>query len=152
AALVEKIGSKDGQLLAPVRGLVEQASTTLQLRLKDVRELLDGELDPSRSTSTLGRALKQRDELVDPEQSDSVQAVRVAAVHDVVDEGGALGKAVAESVGDAIKPLADQIDRLALQMAGAAAADRALQGTTMKGTPYEEEIVAELQGFLARLG
>jgi hypothetical protein len=152
AALTRKIGTEDGQVLAPVRAFVERASEAVQMRLKDVREVLDGELDPAKTTSTLGRALKELDQLLDAERTDSIQGVLVAAVREVADEGGMLSKSVKACVTDAVKPLAEQIERLGQQIAGADAAEEALLATTKKGAPYEEEIVCELQDWAARIG
>jgi hypothetical protein len=152
AALTRKIGTEEGQVLAPVRGFVERASQVVEIRLKDVRELLTGDLDPAKTTSTLGRALKELDQLLDPERTDSIQGVLVSAVRDVADEGGMLSKSVKACVNDAIKPLAEQIDRLGQQIAGVDAAEDALLATTKKGAPYEEEIVGELQDWAARIG
>ena len=151
-ALLGKIGADDGQVLAPVRGFVERASETVNSRLKDVREMLDGELDPAKTTSTLGRALKGLNELLDADRTDSVQGVLTEAVRQVTADGGALSRSVKACVGDAVKPLAEQIERLGQQFAGTQAAEEAVRATTKKGAPYEEEVVTELQAWGASVG
>ena len=52
-ALLAKIGTGDGQLLAPIKGLIAEASQSTSARLNDVRTLLSQDLDPSRDSSTI---------------------------------------------------------------------------------------------------
>ncbi len=56
-ALLSKIGTDNGQVLAPVKSLIETSSATAKTRLDEVRNLLTNDLDPRSGTSTLGLAL-----------------------------------------------------------------------------------------------
>lgn len=152
AEFAAKMGDGDGQVLAPVRVLIEGVNTSLTDRIKDVRELLAEDLDPARATSTLGSALSKVGELFDPQRKDSIQSVLADAVRQLADGDGALATAVKTWVGQAVEPLEDEVNRLARQMASADAVDDALQNTTKKGTPYELQVVDELQAWGARMG
>lgn len=82
-------------------------------RLKEVRELYRRKIDPGKNTTILGGALQALKEVLDPKRSDSVQGVIDAAVRTVTGEDGRLAKAVKAVVADAVKPLADEVDKLA---------------------------------------
>jgi len=45
-ALVKKIGTGDGEILSPIKTLVNAASDTAKDRLKEVQDLLSQEIDP----------------------------------------------------------------------------------------------------------
>ncbi len=93
-ALLEKIGSGDGQLLAPVKGLIAEASQATTARINEVRTLLSQDLDPSKDTSTIGKALHKLRDLLDPKRTDSVQAAIDGAVKAVAAENGTLATAM----------------------------------------------------------
>lgn len=155
-AIVEKdlagrLGADDGQVLAPFRTHVDATSRTLTERVNDVRDLLK-EVDPERSTSTLGRALNQLKDLLDPRRSDSVQGSLAEAVRDITGEDGRLAKAVASKVDEAVRPLKEAISRLERQSAAAEAVEEALSGTTKKGSPYEEEVLGEVLTWSKAMG
>jgi len=144
-ALLEKIGTKNGQVLAPVEQTVNAASKAMQDKMKEVRAVLDKDIDPAKETSTLGRALSTVKQLLDPKRSDSVQKTLEEAVKSVTKRDGALAKVVKEVVADTIKPLADEVDALAKEVRGQEAAEEALSQTTQKGLDYEDEVVEQLQ-------
>jgi hypothetical protein len=150
--LVKKLGTGDGQVLAPVQRSVEGVSRTLTERVGEVRELLSEKIDPDKRSSVLGRALSRIGDLLDPARGDSVQAILTKAVEGVSGRDGNLAKCVRETVSEAVKPLADEVNRLAKQMAAGEAADEAILGTTLKGHSFEEEVVAELQRWAAGTG
>ncbi|MGH9895110.1 MAG: hypothetical protein ACREA0_24630, partial [bacterium] len=143
--LLEKLGTDDGQVLAPVRRSVENVSQALGERVTEVREILSEKIDPDKRSSVLGRALGRMGDLLDPARADSVQAVITKAVESVSRQDGSLAACVRDTVAEAVKPLADEVNRLAKQMAADEAAHEALQGTTKKGTSFEEQVVADLQ-------
>lgn len=144
-ALVAKIGINEGQVLAPIHLLVDEASRTTTEKLREVRDLLSHEIDPAKETSTLGKVLRDLRYLLDPKRNDSVQGAIESAVKGVTAEDGALAKAVRAVVGDAVKPLSDELDRLAKEIRGQEAAAEALEQTTQKGATYEDQVVLELQ-------
>ena len=146
-ALLEKIGTKNGQVLAPAEQTVNAASKAMQDKMKEVRAVLDKDIDPAKETSTLGRALNTVKQLLDPKRSDSVQSTLEEAVKSVTKRDGALAKVVKEVVADTIKPLADEVDALAKEVRGQEAAEEALSQTTKKGLDYEDEVVEQLQGW-----
>jgi len=146
-ALIEKIGSNEGQILAPIKSAVNDTAKALQDRVKDVRELLFQEVDPSKETTTLGKALRTLRDILDPRRSDSVQAVVETAISRVTTEDGALAKSVKAVVSESVKPLADEVTKLAMEIRGQEAAEEALAQTSAKGATYEEEVVARLQSW-----
>jgi len=143
--LVGKIGSDDGQVLSPIRQLVEQVSLTNTQRIDDVKNLLSQEIDPSRETSTIGRTLGELKKLLNPEWDGSVQKSFQLAVEGVTASNGTLSQSVKEVVSEAIRPLADEVDRLGKEIRGKREAESIIEQTTLKGEPYELEIVEMLQ-------
>jgi len=142
-ALVAKIGSSNGQVLAPIKEMIETASKVSTDRVKEVRTLLTQEIDPDKETTTLGKALRTLRNLLDPKRSDSVQNTLEEAVKTVTGRDGALARAVKEVVGEAIKPVATELDKLAKEVRGREAAEEALEQTTKKGPDYENEVLED---------
>lgn len=56
-----------------------------------------------------------------------------------------LAKTVKEVVADTVRPLANEIDKLAKEIRGQEAAEEALEQTTKKGMCFEEEVLEDLQ-------
>lgn len=150
--LLATLGTRDGQVLAPVQRLVEDASRATAERLREVRGLFAEELDPEREASTLGRALRDLRALLDPRRTDSVQGCFASAVGVVAEPDGPLARSVRSAVSDAIRPLAHEVDRLGRQLCGAEAAAEALLDTPRKGASYEAEVVETLQRWLGSVG
>jgi hypothetical protein len=151
-ALVEKIGTNNGQVLAPLREMIDTATKLTTDKVKEVRTLLTQEIDPDKETTTLGKALKTLRNLLDPKRSDSVQSLLEQAVKTVTCKDGALAKAVKEVVAEAVNPLATEVDKLTKEVRGQEAAAEALEQTTLKGTPYEEEVTGILQAWARAAG
>lgn len=150
--LIEQLGTDDGQVLAPVQHLVDEVATVLTERLNGVRDLISDKIDPEKRSSTLGQALGALKDLLDPGRSDSIQSVLEEAVVDVASENGALVASVKVTVTEAMKPLADEVNRLGKQIAASDAAEEALRHTTKKGTPFEEQVVVDLQARASSIG
>jgi DNA repair exonuclease SbcCD ATPase subunit len=150
--LMGKIGTEEGQVLAPVQDLIRSVSQTTTLRINEVRDLLSQEIDPSKETSTLGKVLKNLKDLLDPGRIDSIQGSLGNAIKAVTSEDGTLAKAVKAVVAEAIKPLGDEIDRLSKEIRGQEAAMEALQETIEKGLSYEHEILEKLQDWSKFVG
>lgn len=151
-ALVAKIGTNNGQVLAPLKEMIETASRVSNDRVKEVRTLLTQEIDPDKETTTLGKALKTLRNLLDPKRSDSVQSTLEQAVKAVTGKDGSLARAVKEVVAEAVKPVASELDKLAKEVRGQEAAEEALEQTTQKGSSYENEVLEELQQWAALVG
>jgi hypothetical protein len=116
--LVAKIGTEEGQVLAPVQALVNDVSKAASDKVRDLRELLECEIDPTKHTTTLGRALQTLRELLNPIRTDSVQGSFDAAMKQVTGENGTLAAAVKKVVSESLKPLVDQVDALTEQKRG----------------------------------
>jgi hypothetical protein len=145
--LAAKIGVGDGQVLAPVHAMVNEASRAMTERVRDVRELLSNDLDPTRESSTLGKVLRELRELVNPNRTDSIPAAFESAIHRATAENGTLATSVKAVVTEAMKPLADQVDRLGRDIRGREAAHEALEETTAKGAAYEDQVVSAAQAW-----
>jgi hypothetical protein len=152
AELLKRVGSNDGQVLAPVKEMVEQATKATGESLFEVRDLLNKELDPDRESSTMARALKKINLLLTEDHPGSVQATVGAAVSGIAAADGALADRVAVVVTQQLKPLNEEVHRLALEVRGEAAASEALAQTTAKGGTFEEQTVAEVEGWASPPG
>jgi len=146
-SLVAKIGTGEGQVLAPVQSLVGQVGRAADEKLAEVKQLLSQEIDPSKETSTLSKALRTLRDLLDPKRSDSVQGSLEDVMRKVSANDGMLAQAVKTVVADAVKPLAERVDALTLEFRGERAGADALAQTTEKGLTYEDEILGRLQGW-----
>jgi len=150
--LLSKIGTGEGQVLAPMQALVSEVSRASNERLREVRELLSENIDPTKDTSILGKALRTIRDLLDPIRSDSVQGRFTEALKTITAQDGLLAATVKTVVTEAVKPLADEVDRLTKEVRGQDAASEAIEQTTAKGAPYEEEIVEILQSWASVVG
>ncbi|HXX75398.1 MAG TPA: hypothetical protein VEI50_09730 [Nitrospiraceae bacterium] len=151
-AMAAKIGTGEGQVLAPVQSLVAEVSRGASDKIQEVKNLLSQEIDPRDENTTLGKALRTLRDLLDPNRTDSIQGTLAAKIKEVTTGDGVLAQAVKNVVGDAVKPLADRVDSLAKEVRGKEAAAEALAQTTEKGTPYEEEVLGRLQAWGQTIG
>ncbi|MBN3869267.1 hypothetical protein [Nostoc sp. JL33] len=150
--LISKIGTADGQVLAPIQTQVNLISRELTIRLNEVKNFLSQDIDPAKESSVLGKALKDMKNLLDPKRQDSVQGLFAVALEKATAENGTLATSVKMVVSEAVKPLADEVDKLAKEIRGRNAAEEALQHTTAKGITYEEGVVIELQKWSKLMG
>jgi hypothetical protein len=151
-ALVAQIGTSNGQVLAPIKEMIETASKVSTDKVKEVRTLLTQEIDPDKETTTLGKALRTLRNLLDPKRSDSVQNTLEQSVKAVAGKDGVLARAVKEVVAEAVKPVADELDNLAKEVRGREVPEEALEQTTKKGPDYENEVLLELQQWAGFIG
>lgn len=151
-AISEKIGTGEGQVLAPVKAIVETAGRVAEQRIGEVRKLLSEEIDPTKETTTLGRTLRALTDLFDPRRKDSVQASIEAAVAAVAGEDGRLAATVKQVVEQSVKPLSDRVNDLAKEVRGREAAAEALEQTTAKGSTFEDVTVGRVQSWTGSSG
>ena len=151
-SLSAKIGTGDGQVLAPIHALVGQVAKAATDKIQEVKDLLSQEIDPTRESSTIGKALSNLRELLDPQRKDSIQGSLDTAIQQVTAEGGPLAKTVKQVVVDSVKPLREEVDALAKEVRGREAAEEALAQTTHKGMTYEDRVVEILQGWASQFG
>jgi hypothetical protein len=145
--LTAKIGTGEGQVLAPVTALVNEVKSAASEKIEGIRSLLNEEVDPATESSSLGRALRALRDLLDPKRTDSVQGSVEAAVRQVTAENGALAKAVRDVVSDAVKPLQQELSELGREVRGREAVAAAIEQTTLKGVSYEAEVLHVLQNW-----
>ncbi|MBI4242422.1 MAG: hypothetical protein HY613_11970 [Candidatus Rokubacteria bacterium] len=150
--LIAKIGTQEGQVLEPVQRLVDDVSQAASEKIANVQQMLSQEIDPTKETSTLAKALRTLKDLLDPKRSDSIQGSLAATISTVTTTDGALAKAVKSVVADTIAPLTTRIDALTLEFRGKAAEEEALAQTTEKGAPYEDAVLEVLQPWGQAIG
>lgn len=150
-AMLAKIGTGDGQVLAPVRVQIDQAVKESKERIAEVKVLMD-EANPDRESSAMGKSIRAIKVLLDPNRTDSVQGTIQSAISQVSATDGVLANTVKAVVMDAIKPLKDEVDGLSKEIRGREAAAEALAQTAQKGISYEEEVLATLQTWARPLG
>lgn len=150
--LALKIGTKDGQLLAPLQHTINLTQTLLTDKVKEVRTLLDKDIDPSKQSSVVGSFLKKIQDLLDDKRSDSVQGAFNAALANVTTPNGALAASVKAVVAEAIAPLALEVEKLTQEFQEQELVESVLEQTIAKGANYEEVVVVELQDWAKLCG
>jgi len=152
AAIERQVAAEDGRLLEQLRSAVRGSAEQLSERTREVRDLYDGQLDPSRDTSTMGRALREMRKLLDPNRSDSVQGTLAQAVKDVAEADGDLQRRVADAVRTAVAPLVGAVEELGKEVRAERSAADAIAHTPLKGAPFEERIVVVCERWAAPTG
>jgi hypothetical protein len=147
ALLITKIGTGQGQVLEPVRKLVDDLATAASHKVAEVQQMLSQDIDPAKETSTLARALRTIKDLLDPARVDSIQGRLSSAIGSVTAADGTLAAAVKNVVAASVAPLVDRIEALTLEVRGTTAAEEAFSKTTEKGAPYEESVLGILQSW-----
>jgi len=140
-SLLGKLGTGDGQALAPVHHLVQQVHAVTQSRLDEVKGLLANSLDPARDSSTLGRALRDMQNLLNPHRTDSIQGALQVSLRNMAQVDGPLAKAVQHVVSESIRPLSIELDKLAQEIRTQKVTSEAVSNSPAKGLPFEEEVV-----------
>lgn len=74
--LVQQMGTADGQVLSPVKKLVDNASSETAKRINDLKALLSEDLDPKNAKSTLGNALQSLRDLLNLKNTESYRRER----------------------------------------------------------------------------
>jgi hypothetical protein len=149
--LMTRIGTAEGQVLAPIQSLISQAVKASGDRLNDVRAMLN-DIDPSKDGTSASRVVRSLRDLLDANRTDSVQATLKSAVGSLAAADGTIAKTVQATVDGALKPLRDELDSLAKEIRGQEAAAEALSQTTAKGFSFEKEIVERLQPWARCVG
>ncbi|EQD73965.1 hypothetical protein B1B_02940, partial [mine drainage metagenome] len=144
--MASRLGTDPGQVLAPVRTAVEAASDATHRRVREVEELLRSEINPTNEASSLGRALRSIQDLLDPRRTDSVQAMLGEAVRQLSGPEGNLTGSVRSVVQETVRPLVEQVNALTQRMAEEAGATRWSSRPRSKGQEYEEHVVGLLRG------
>jgi hypothetical protein len=142
-ALASKIGTADGQVLSSIPGVVGALERAVNAKIAEVRAFLDAEVDPSKATSTLARALDKIKTLLDPNSRESIQSKLESAVASVSSEGGALAASVKKVVDAAVRPLVEGLDQLQNAVVKKKGEEEKAGQTTLKGGVFEEEVYEE---------
>jgi len=150
--LASKIGTDNGQLLAPMQMQINLTRAVIAEQLESVKNLFLSEIDISSDTSSLGGVMNKIQNLLDPARIDSIQGVFLEALKNATIESGVLAKSVKSVVEEAVKPLASEVDKLAIQIREQELVESVLEQTIAKGAIYEELVLAELQKWSKTCG
>lgn len=150
--VLTKLGTGDGQALAPVATLVGSTEKLLKERLQQVESLLNDHIDPRSSDSTLGAILGSLRLLLDPKHDDSVQKAVEKSLENVTDEDGLLSVAVQKVVEKAVKPMREKLDDLAKEVRSQEAVATALQNTPAKGRTFEDDLLPVASAWAKMVG
>jgi hypothetical protein len=151
-ALIAKIGTANGQVLAPIQNLVSSVTAATATRLQEVKDLLSQDIDPNKESSTIGRVLRALRDLLDAKRSDSVQGSIQTALSQIAAADGALARTVKGTLLDVLQPIQQQLNDLSAEVRSKEAVAEALSHTTLKGFSYEEEVLQELQAWARSTG
>ena len=152
AQLANKIGTGEGQLLAPLQGQINLTTAVMDARIKAVSDFLNQEFNPSQETSVFGSAVQKIQNLLDENRTDSLQGVFSAAIANVTTKDGVLAAAVKAVVDEAVKPLSQEVEKLAQQVREKELIESVLEQTIAKGASFEEAVVAELEPWAKLYG
>lgn len=150
--LIKKVGTGDGQVLKPIFDASQHASTEVRLRIAECKAFVTEHIDPTTDTSTVGKALQNVRDMLNPELPRSVQKSLETAIAMVTGGDGALAQTVKATVAAAMQPLQDEVRELGKEIRGQEAAEEVLSQTTEKGPRYEEEVIALLQPWARSVG
>ena len=149
--LMAKVGTGNGQVLAPVVKAVEESVRTAERGVEEARKLLH-QVDPSRSDGAMGQALQHVKDLLDPKRTDSVSSRVEGVVKGLGDRGGTFATTVTDIIDLALKPLKAEVSKLSDRLLEQEAAAEVVSRTTEKGLPYEIEVVERLQPWARTVG
>lgn len=90
--------------------------------------------------------------MLDENRTDSLQGVFSAAIANITAENSVLAKSVRAVVTEAVKPLAQEVEKLAQQVRDKELVESVLEQTIAKGASYEEAVVAELEPWAKLYG
>jgi hypothetical protein len=102
--IIARIGTAEGQVLAPIHTLVSQVSKAASDKIDEIRTLLQEQVDPAKETSSLGKALRAVRDLLDANRADSVQGSLDAAVGRWPEKAGLLQRQCVKSLAKPSSP------------------------------------------------
>ncbi|MDZ7955894.1 hypothetical protein [Nostoc sp. DedQUE09] len=152
AQLANKIGTGEGELLAPLQGQINLTTAVMDAQIKAVSDFLNQEFNPLQETSVFGSAVQKIQNLLDENRTDSLQGVFSAAIANITAENSVLAQSVRAVVTEAVKPLAQEVEKLAQQVREKELIELTLEQTIAKGASFEQAVVAELEPWAKLYG
>ncbi|UKP01459.1 hypothetical protein [Nostoc sp. UHCC 0870] len=143
--ILSQLGAENKQILAPMQSQIGLTKAFINQQIDEVKRLFQQEIDVSKNSSTLGIAIRKIENLLDSKRTDSIPGVFAESLKNITLENGVLTKSVKAVVGDAVKPLAQEVEKLRQQIREKEMVESVLEQTIAKGATYEESIVVELQ-------
>lgn len=143
-----QIGTDDGQLLQPVKTLIESAkgdAETVIGKVKlEVENLYKEHLDPGREGSTFARKMRTIEDLLTPGRPGSVQKNVEDAIATVTSADGTLAQNIKRLVNDALQPYKDDLSKVVTTITEHDAITSIVKKTTLKGESFQERVYEEL--------
>jgi len=149
--LAKLMGTKDGQVLAPIVQLVNSTASVAEKSVSDARRLLQ-DIDPARSDGTVGKALKSVRDLLDPQRKDSVQGRIEEILDSFGDRGGNFANVLKAVIEEALAPVRTELRSMADRVIAQDAAAEVVSRTTEKGLPYEFSVVERVHVWAKAVG
>ena len=149
--LAKLMGTKDGQVLAPIVQLVNSTASVAEKSVSDARRLLQ-DIDPARSDGTVGKALKSVRDLLDPQRKDSVQGRIEEILGSLGERGGNFANVLKAVIEEALAPVRTELRSVADRVIAQDAAAEVVSRTTEKGLPYELEVVERVHVWAKAVG
>lgn len=148
SGLRDKLGTAEGQLLAPINALITNAKTDAESVIRrvkqEVEDLYTLHLDPEQESSSLARKLQIIKDLLDSTKDGSVQKELKAAVGMVTAADGALAQNVKSLVDAALAPFKEEIDAITAKITQHDLITGIVERTTLKGESFQERVYEEL--------
>lgn len=149
--LLKLMGTKNGQVLAPIVQLINSTASVAEKSVSDARRLLQ-DIDPARSDGAVGKALKSVRDLLDPQRRDSVQRQIAEILGSLGDRGGNFAIVLKAVIEDALAPVRAELRIVADRVIAQDAAAEVVSRTTEKGLSYELEIVERVHVWAKAVG
>lgn len=150
------LGTEDGQVLKPIADQVKIARDTITTRLTEVENLIENDLDASNSESALGGALDGIRKMLDEENINSVQFKIKNLIEDIAADDGLISKAIETKIGelfeDQLAPVESKLEELKDLFSKQKGAEEIVDQTTLKGSKFEEYVVALMQPWCKAMG
>lgn len=142
-----QMGTDEGQLLRPVRDLIEKAKTDAETVIRDVKtdveNLYKEHLDPGREGSTIAKKIRTIEQLLTPGPGSVPDKVE-EAIATVTSADGTLAQTVKALVTDALQPYRDDLSNIVKVITEHDAITSIVERTTLKGHSFQERVYQEL--------
>jgi hypothetical protein len=150
------LDADDSGALRPLKRTLGEVESNVEESLEKVREHVASLIDPENPSAGLGAVLAKVQGLLDPVRTDSVPYQLRASIERVAAEEGPLAKAVGakveEVVSQAVKPLRDRLAEMEKSLLADRAVEEIIQGSTLKGRTFEEELLDRVKAFADQVG
>ncbi|MFN8140425.1 MAG: hypothetical protein U0R49_11570 [Fimbriimonadales bacterium] len=154
--LQSQLGTEQGQVLHPVKAKLDDVEKRVEAQLKNVETLINEKVDVNNTKSPIAEAIGTVKSLLDPDKKDSIQNQITDVIADVSKHDGALAKNVEAVVAKVLEPLTKKIteidERYKATEHKQQGIDETIEKTTLKGVPFEEQIIERIKPVCKAFG